>query len=1099
MKYKLVICIGLLVLILTNSAQNVRALTPDEQNLRLLSSSEKGISFEVRVPWQEVELNEVVIDGSTYTKVSLPGWNAIGQADAPELPVMTATFAVPFGVELSLEVSPNRSHLMELDQSILPIAEQVFEQSNLFDPSLLNSPTQRLVYHPDEEIYTAEGTYPGMWAEITNEGIFRNQRLVGITVYPFQYQAQKNLLEIYESVSVDVVFDGENLSSTMSSVNDSEIFENLYEQAIINYESSIPWRRTELDSDLATQGSLSSNQTDWDVPSPGWRVNVLEEGFYKLTYSELAAANVPVNTLSLSGLQMFYMGSEIAIQIIDHNADGDFDPEDLIIFFASEVDNKYAAENVYWLTYSSDTQGLRMDSRDVSPDPESPSPIAEDFSAHLHFEENLNYASSIAGPDELERFVWGFISTGYSGYRQKTFEFNLPEKSTGAIETLKLALIGYTQIPTNPLDHRVVVKINGTQVADSSWDDRDWNILDIQLPTDLLTVGINELEISGPNTFFDVFYIDWFEIGIAQKFVTESDLLDFIYPEIGPRQFLISEFSTADLVAFDISDKNNPIYLTGMNILTVDENSFDVKLEDEIIADSRYWVSAKSNFLSPTTIIEDSPSNLSNTENQADYVLITHELLASAPELSNLINLRTSQGLQVMKVDVQDIYDEFNFGITNATAIKDFLAYTWSHWVKVPSVVVLVGDGHYNPKNYSPGVEGFGRTSFIPPYLTMVDATIGETASDNWYVTLEGEDNLPDMLIGRLAVNSVDEVGAFVNKIVDYEASLADGDWNLSVTLAADNLDEAGSFPYSSEFLRSCCIPDHYQQDRIYLGTTHSTDELARAALIAGINDGKLLVNYIGHGAYSEWAGWDSNPALSEPMLRASDVAGFTNAGKYPVVLAMTCAEGMFHFPHPLGSFQESMAEVITKAANKGAVASWSPTGWGLATGHDLLNRGFVTAALVNKVNTLGEATTSGLLNLWSSGNYLDLIDTYMIFGDPALVLKRGLTAISDEYQVNEDEILVVTDADGVLENDLNPENLPLTAELVSGKGPSFGALVFNGDGSFRYTPNPDFSGTDSFYYRIKANDGEQYSNEARVTIIVNPTGYISYLPMIVK
>ena len=376
------------------------------------------------------------------------------------------------------------------------------------------------------------------------------------------------------------------------------------------------------------------------------------------------------------------------------------------------------------------------------------------------------------------------------------------------------------------------------------------------------------------------------------------------------------------------------------------------------------------------------------------HIRITHELFAE--ELGDLVNLRASQGLQVLKVDVQDIYDEFNFGITSAIAIRDFLAYTWSNWTLVPSVVVLVGDGHYNPKNSNPGSDvwrnyGFGRTSYIPPYLAMVEPNIGETASDNRYVTIVGTDTLPDMMIGRLAVNSVDEVRAFVNKIVDYEQSIADGSWDLGVTLVADNPDTAGNFQHSSELLRSCCIPQPYQQERIYLGTTHSTDELAKAALIASINSGKLLVNFIGHGAYSEWGGWDSNPALSGDMLATADVGGLTNVEKYPVVLAMTCAEGMFHHPHPLGSFLESMAEVITKAQNKGAVASWSPTGWGLATGHDLLNRGFVTAALVIKVDTMGQATTLGLVNLWSSGNYLDLIDTYLLFGDPALVLKRGL------------------------------------------------------------------------------------------------------------
>src|SRR5690606_29018849 len=68
------------------------------------------------------------------------------------------------------------------------------------------------------------------------------------------------------------------------------------------------------------------------------------------------------------------------------------------------------------------------------------------------------------------------------------------------------------------------------------------------------------------------------------------------------------------------------------------------------------------------------------------------------------------------------------------------------------------------------------------------------------------------------------------------------------------------------------------------------------------------------------------------------------------------------------------------------------------------------------------------------------------------------------------------------LENDTDPDGDPLTAVLVS--GPSNGQLELNDDGSFTYTPDPDFVGTDSFVYQ--ATDGTNSSNEATVTLIVN-------------
>jgi CSLREA domain-containing protein len=88
--------------------------------------------------------------------------------------------------------------------------------------------------------------------------------------------------------------------------------------------------------------------------------------------------------------------------------------------------------------------------------------------------------------------------------------------------------------------------------------------------------------------------------------------------------------------------------------------------------------------------------------------------------------------------------------------------------------------------------------------------------------------------------------------------------------------------------------------------------------------------------------------------------------------------------------------------------------------------------------------------------------------------------AVNDVYETEEEETLVVA-APGVLGNDDDADDDPLTAILVS--GPAHGTLTLNSDGSFTYTPNDDFSGMDSFTY--KANDGFTNSNVATVTITV--------------
>ncbi len=89
--------------------------------------------------------------------------------------------------------------------------------------------------------------------------------------------------------------------------------------------------------------------------------------------------------------------------------------------------------------------------------------------------------------------------------------------------------------------------------------------------------------------------------------------------------------------------------------------------------------------------------------------------------------------------------------------------------------------------------------------------------------------------------------------------------------------------------------------------------------------------------------------------------------------------------------------------------------------------------------------------------------------------------AMNDNYSVDQDSTLTVP-APGVLGNDTDPENDPLTAIKVN--NPANGSLTLNSNGSFTYTPKTAYSGADSFTY--KANDGYHDSNIATVTIKVN-------------
>src|SRR5439155_5426721 len=90
--------------------------------------------------------------------------------------------------------------------------------------------------------------------------------------------------------------------------------------------------------------------------------------------------------------------------------------------------------------------------------------------------------------------------------------------------------------------------------------------------------------------------------------------------------------------------------------------------------------------------------------------------------------------------------------------------------------------------------------------------------------------------------------------------------------------------------------------------------------------------------------------------------------------------------------------------------------------------------------------------------------------------------AASDGYNTAEDTPLSIS-APGVLGNDGDVEGDSLSAVLVS--GPAHGTLTLHADGSFAYTPNANYNGSDSFTY--KANDGSLDSNVATVTLTLTP------------
>ena len=735
--------------------------------------------------------------------------------------------------------------------------------------------------------------------------------------------------------------------------------------------------------------------TPWTPPAPAWRIAVETDGLYQMTYDDLAAAGLPVDSLDPRTFRMFYLGQEIPIEV-EGEEDGRFDAGDAVLFYGRDVDslfyegllptNRYTGTSIYWLSFGQGN-GARMSLKPGLSTGETPAA----FRHHLHLEDNTRYLSAYPFREGADHWYWEWIrAQGVNASGSREHDFDVQNLASGDYTaTLTLTILGYTDG-----QHHLVLYINDVQVFDDATSWADYNIFTATavFSQSLLQNGANVVKVEIQNDDdrgYDEAYLNWIEIDYFDGFVAENDALEFGGLITGTQRFQIEGFQANDVRAYEVSDYLRPQRISG--VVIEGGGPYTATFGDDVTPDSRYLALTPAARLKPARIeavtpltSTYTPADLADAANGADYILITHrDFWEDALRLAE----HRADDYRVSLVDVQQIYDQFNGGMMSAEAIHDFLAYAYSNWTQpAPQFVTLMGDGTYD-------MRGYGNTSgtFIPPYLALVDPTLGETASENRFVTLGGDDPLPDMAIGRLTANTPDEARAMVDKIINYESGCRCGSWNYNAFFMSDNLEGGGGNFYAlSDAVADGYadpptntvkfLPDVYSPTKFYMGQTCDisnptiADECPSQLSASLDMTGSLFVSYVGHATKIYWA--------KEHLWDQMDVAGLTNGPCLPIMLSMTCFDGSFQEPA-----RDALGEYQVRIPEHGAIASWSSTGNGLANGHDLLEKGLMLALFHQDITRLGPAIDYAKRYLWdeSGDQYLDLIETYVLLGDSAL------------------------------------------------------------------------------------------------------------------
>ena len=572
---------------------------------------------------------------------------------------------------------------------------------------------------------------------------------------------------------------------------------------------------------------------------------------------------------------------------------------------------------------------------------------------------------------------------------------------------------GGNSLVTTP-DQSVIVRLNSHTVGQFTWDGNIDHTITASVPATWLDSSPNRItleaglaQLPGVNAYW--ISPDWIELNYPAVAEAEQDRIYIEGLGSASPDVAVTGFSSPDARVYDVRQPTHPVLLTGSSAQFA-AGVFKVAWSDAVPNPS-YYLSTLDALLAPSAVEADALSNWGSPNHQADYIAIVgaQRLFNGTTSLGSeisaavqpLLDHRTAERLQVAKVDVLDIYDEFSYGKVDPQAIRDFLTYAYFNWNQggqKPHYVLLVGDGHYD----FTGVSGQLLPNLLPPYLMPVDPWWGEVPVDNRFVSTDGQDDyLPNMAVGRLPVNSAADVTAMVNKTLTYENVTLNppGAWQQRAVYVADDCaNSAGDFHTLSNYGRLQWLPSAFTNRKIFYDNpndqvicpdgTHTTSAQLRPAVRTAFNQGALFIQWFGHGSQTRWGSVITFQANDFDPIR---VPPMTPTTQLPLTMANACLTGYFVWQSPYTPYpyMQSLAEVMVISPEKGSVVDFSPSGLHVGSALLVLDQGMHRALFQDRIARAGDVTDAAKQFFFANSfAWHDVIDSMVVFGDPATKLR---------------------------------------------------------------------------------------------------------------